>query len=283
MLFLFGTGKSTLKNQYPLQGCSCPSCHQNTSMVAGTIARYFHFFFIPVFPTSRDNVAVCNHCKGSFSYNQFTDEMKQSFDAQQAAHPNSRPVWHGCGCFIILIGIVCFIGLLVVGWFKSKDEPEKPKDKREAYLKADMKKATENPTMATDSTSFYIKDYMDDILENELNKKEIKYFSKINGDKILIILDINDLKKIKPSERYYIINFVKEALEEHVGYENLQQYIGVDGMWNMVLAVSPHYTDIDGKFAEESVLFPFYDAPKNYSEPVEITVKSNKTDLKEKK
>lgn len=283
MLFLFGTGKSTLKNQYPLQDCTCPSCHQNNTMVAGTIARYFHFFFIPVFPTSKDNVAVCNHCKGSFSYSQFTDEMKQSFDTQQTAHPNSTPVWHGCGCFIILIGIVCFIGLLIMSWFKTKDEPEKPKDRREAYLKADMKKVTEHPTMATDSTSFYIKEYMDDILENELNKKNIKYFSKINGDKILIILDIDDIKKIKYSERYYFINFVQAALEEHEGYENLQQYIGVDGMWNMVLAVSPHYTDVDGKFAEESTLFPFYDAPKNYSEPVEITVKSNKTDQKGKK
>jgi hypothetical protein len=55
--------------------------------------------------------------------------MKNSFESQHNLNPNSRPVWHGCGCFIILIAILGFIGLLIVGWFKSKDEPEKPKDK----------------------------------------------------------------------------------------------------------------------------------------------------------
>lgn len=283
MLFFFGTGKSTLKNQYPLQDCTCPSCQQTNTMIAVTVAGYFHFFFIPVFPTSKDHIAICNHCKARYSYNHFTDEMKQSFESQNNIHPNSRPVWHGCGCFIILIALLFFIGTLIIGWFKSKDEPEKPKDKREAYLKADMGKATNNPTLKTDSTSFYIKEYFDDILENELNKKNIKYFSKINGNKILIIVDIDDIKRIKSSERQYILTFVGEALDEHGGYENMERYIGVDGMWNMVVAMAPHYTDVDGKFADEKILYPFYDTPKNYSEPVEIKVKSRNADKKEEK
>lgn len=275
MLFLFGTGKSILKNQYPLHGCACPSCQQNNTLTVGTIARYFHFFFIPIFPTSKDNIAICGHCKAQIPFGQFTDEMKRSFESQHNLNPNSRPVWHGCGCFLILIGLLFLFGAMIVGWFKSKDEPEKPKDKREAYLKADMEKATASPKRETDSTSFYIKTFMDEILEDELNKNSIKYFSKINGDKLLVILDINDIKRVKASERHYLLKFVEAALAEHEGYEDMKTYIGVDGMWNMVLASSPNGTDTDGRFADEKILYPFYDAPKNYSEPVEIKVKAN--------
>lgn len=275
MLFLFGTGKSTLKNQYQLQNCTCPNCHQTNTLIAGTIARYFHFFFIPVFPTSKDHVAICNHCNARISYSQFTDGMKQSFDSQLNVNPNPRPIWHGCGCFLILIAIFLFIVLLIIGWFKSKDEPEKPKDKRETYLRADMKKATAHPTLETDSTSLYIKDYMDSILEDELNKKDIKYYSKINGNKILILLDIDDIKRVKTSERHYILSFVKSALAEHDGYENMQRYIGVDGMWNMVLVSTPNGSDTKGKFADKELLYPFYDKPQNDIEAVEIKVKSD--------
>jgi hypothetical protein len=97
-----------------------------------------------------------------------------------------------------------------------------------------MEKLTNDPKMETDSTSFHIKNYMNDILENELYKGKIKYFSRINGNKLLIILDIDDIKKIKASERYYILNFVQSALDEHDGYKDMEKYIGVDGQWNMV-------------------------------------------------
>jgi hypothetical protein len=283
MLFLFGTGKSTLKNKYSLTNCICPKCQQTNTMFAGTIARYFHFFFIPIFPTSKDNIAICNHCNTSLSFNQFTDEMKQSFESQHNLNPNSRPIWHGCGCFIILIAIFFFIILLIISWFKSKDEPEKPKDIREAYLRSDISKVTNKPTLETDSTSFYIKDYMDEIFDDELNKKEIKYFSKINEDKVLIILDINDIKKIKASERHYILKFVKSALEEHEGYEKMKKYIGVDGQWNMVLVSTPNGSDTKGKFADKELLYSFYDKSQNDIGAVELKSKSNDINRERKK
>ncbi len=270
MLFLFGTGKSTLKNQYQLRNCECPNCHQRNTLTGGTIARYFHFFFIPVFPTSKNHIAICNHCNAKFSYNLFTDEMKQSFDSQYNINPNSRPIWHGCGCIIILIALVLLIGALLVGWYKTKDEPEKPKDKREAFLKDDINKVTAVPTMETDSTSFYIKQCLDEIIDQELNKKNIKYYSKANGDKLLIILDIDDMKRIKSSERHYLLNFVRDCLRLHDGYEDKQLYIGIDGMWNMVLVSTPHGSDTDGKFADEKLLYPFYDVVETSIETVEI-------------
>jgi hypothetical protein len=172
---------------------------------------------------------------------------------------------------------------MIVGWFKSKDEPEKPKDKREAFLKADMAKMTVKPTLETDSTSFYIKNYMDAILEDELDKKEIKYFSKINGNKILILVDIDDIKKIKSSERHYILSFIKSALAGHEGYENMERYVGVDGMWNMVLVSSPNRSETKGKFADEKLLLPFYDQPQNEIESVEIKKDSSNVNRNGKK
>lgn len=266
MFFLFGTGKSTLKNQYKLQNCACPNCAQVNTLVAGTIAKYFHFFFLPVFPTSKENIAICSHCNAKFSYDQFTDEMKQGFDYQHNVNPNPRPIWHGCGCFLILLAIIFFIIMVIISWFRSKGDAEKPEDKREFYLKADMKKVTKHPTLATDSTSFYVKEYMDYIFEDELDKNEIRYFSRINGNKVLILLDIDDIKRIKPSERHYILSFVKSALAEHEGYKGMQRYIGVDGQWNLVLASTPNGSDTKGKFADRELLYPFYDKPENDAE-----------------
>ncbi|MCA6067438.1 zinc ribbon domain-containing protein [Chryseobacterium sp. RG1] len=283
MLFLFGTGKSTLKNQYPLHQCTCPNCHQTNTMIAGTVARYFHFFFLPVFPTSKDNIAICRHCNANFSYGQFTDEMKQAFDSQYNVNPNSRPIWHGCGCFLILMAIFFFVVLLIIGWFKSKDEPEKPEDKREAFLKTDIHKTKSKPSMETDSTSFYIKECLDGLLQDELDKNGIGYFSKQNGNKILIILHIDDMKKIKSSERHYMISIVKKCLELHEGYEDKELYIGIDGRWNMVLVSTPNGSDTKGKFADETLLLPFYDKPQNDIETVEIKKDSNDVNREGKK
>lgn len=272
MFFLFGTGKSTLKNQYRLTNCECPVCHQKNTMIAGTIARYAHFFFIPVLPTSRKNIAICSNCNSNFVLEdkQFTPEMEQSFDSQQKVNPNPRPVWHGCGCFIILLAIIFFIGSAIVGWFRSKDEPEKPVDKRKAMLKKDLGKVTSKPTFETDSTSFYIKECFDIMLEGKVNSKEVDYYSKSNGDKILILIDIDDLKKVESSSRYHLIEYVTECLNMHDGYEGKQLYIGVDGMWNMVLVSTPNGSDTSGKFADEELLYPFYDQSQNTIEAVEI-------------
>ena len=283
MFFLFGTGKSTLKNQYPLTNCTCPNCKQINTMNAGTIARYFHFFFIPIFPTSKSNIAICGHCNANFPYHTFTDEMKQSFDSQHSVNPNSRPIWHGCGCFLILMAIFFFIVMLIIGWFKSKDEPDKPKDKREAFLSTDIHKTTVKPSMETDSTSFYIKECLDGLLHDELDKNGIGYFSKQNGNKILIILHIDDMKKIKSSERHYLISIVKKCLELHEGYEDKELYIGIDGRWNMVLVSTPNGSDTKGKFADETLLLPFYDKPQNDIETVEIKKDSNDVNREGKK
>lgn len=259
MLFLFGTKNSTLKNKYTLENCNCPSCNEVNTLISGTIAAYFHLFFIPVFPTSKKNIAICNHCKTKFSYDQFTDEMRQSFDEQNSINPNSTPIWHGCGCLIIVLAIFFFIILMIIGWFNAKNEPLKPKDKRELFLKEDLSRATRVPKLETDSTSFYIKDYIDYAIENELDKNNIRYFSKTNGNKILILLDIDDIKKIKVSDRYMILSFVNSALDEHDGYESKKLYIGINGRWNMVMVSAPNFADVEGRFADEAKLYPFYD------------------------
>jgi|GEM_PF-820730 len=259
MLFLFGIRNSTLKNRYLLQDCKCPNCDEINTLVSGTTAGYFHLFFIPIFPTSKSDIAICNHCNAKFPYSQFTEEMKQDFDKQKATNPNSTPVWHGCGCLLVVFFFFIMVVLSVVSWFKSKSEPEKPEDQRELLLVKDLAKATKTPKEEADSTSFYIKDYIDYAIQNELDKKNIKYFSKVNGNKILILLDIDDIKKIKISDRYMILTFVNSALDEHEGYENKKIYMGVQGRWNMVLVSAPNYADVEGSFADEKYLYPFYD------------------------
>ncbi|MFY1047922.1 zinc-ribbon domain-containing protein [Chryseobacterium sp. GP-SGM7] len=284
MFFLFGTGKSTLKNQYPLTNCECPICHQTNTMVAGTVAKYAHFFFIPVIPTSKKNIAVCTNCNSNFvlENKQFTPQMEQSFDSQQRVNPNPRPIWHGCGCFIIFLGIIFLLGTAVVGWFRSKDEPEKPEDKRKVLLKSDLSKATRKPEMKIDSTSFYLKECMDMLLGDTVNQDEIEYFSKSNGNKLLVLVDIDDMKKIESSSRYHIIEYVKECLKMHEGYADKEFYIGIDGRWNMILVSTPNGSDTSGKHADEELLYPFYNKTENVIQEVEIKIKKDADSAKDK-
>lgn len=263
MLFLFGVRSSILKNKYQLHDCTCPKCFQKNTLTIKTIARYFHLFFIPIFPTSKDNFVICSHCNTTLNFNQLSDDMKSSFDYQNKLVPSKTPVWHGCGCLLILLLIFLFMGGVIFTWLTTKDTPAEAKDIRATLLEGDLKKMVKNPTKETDSTSFYLKEFFDEIIQGELNKREIGYFSKVNGNKVLILLDIDDIKRIKKSDRYLILNFVKDGLEMHEGYENKDLYIGVDGMWNMVLVYTPRGSDMMGQFADKKRLYPFYDKPKN--------------------
>jgi hypothetical protein len=263
MFFLFGSGKSTLPNKFLLSGCECPNCHQKETLYTETKARYFHFFFIPVFPLMKTTVAVCSYCKAVYNENQFSENMRDSYQRQNDLNPNKRPIWHGCGCFIIILFILFTLIVSVIGYFKNPSEKSSEKeDPRRAMLKDDLKKTTSSPTASSDSTAFQLRNCMNEMLIEEIHPEKFEWYTAVNEDKLLILVKVDNMKKIKTSERGKLVGYIHDCLGFSDGYQDKKIYVGVEGRWNMVLSASPHRTDFGGSFADEKLLYDFYDKTK---------------------
>jgi len=59
-------------------------------------------------------------------------------------------------------------------------------------------------------------------------------------------------------------------LSYYLNLEDFQLYIGVNGIWNMVLVKTPEEEDLGGRFAKSSLLFTFYGEPKIKAEDVSL-------------
>lgn len=278
MFFFFGVGKSKLKNQHLLKDCACPHCNNQNTLITQTVAKYFHFFFIPIFPVSKETVAVCTHCKINLEETKFNEEMKRSFDAAESLNPNKRPIWHGCGCMVFLIFFGFSIISSIIGYFTMKHESgnhESTMGNLDIYLH-DLDSLTVNPKLKNDTISLIAKDCLDSSLDGIVNTDNIEYYSKSKEDKILIILKISDIKKIQSSTRKEILNYIKDCLSEHEAFDDKKIYIAVEGQWNTVLVSTPKESDDDGKYASTKLLDGFYKDDVKTIDTVNIKIKKDK-------
>ncbi|WP_420571068.1 hypothetical protein [Kordia sp.] len=171
---------------------------------------------------------------------------------------NNKTRLKGCGFGCLGIIVLFTIIFYFVG---SKIESAEANDLRITYLKQDMKRLTSNLT-EKDSLSQFVKMCLDIGVseENELNKDAFKYFTRRNGNKLLIIVEIRDMQDIEASTRKGIIEIIEECLDYQDDGENTidEYYICVEGKWNTLLVKTPNGSDLGGKFANDQLLLPFY-------------------------
>lgn len=60
-MIIFGT-RGTQVDGEPIENLTCPSC-QHEGMQSSGVIRYFHVYWIPMFPTKKEPVLTCPHCK----------------------------------------------------------------------------------------------------------------------------------------------------------------------------------------------------------------------------
>ena len=97
-MIIFGTRARTL---VPKENKSydCDYCKTKGSVTFAFIARYFHIFWIPIFPISKKGISKCSHCKQVLYENEMSPRMKQ--DYANASASAKRPITHYFGLFII--------------------------------------------------------------------------------------------------------------------------------------------------------------------------------------
>jgi len=99
-MIIFGTRGKALSGD-ALQAV-CRSCG-NSSHISFGVLRYFHIFWIPVFPTKKEAGLECQHCKytllGKDMPNEFKDKIKESI----FPFKRTLPYFTGLILFAVLI------------------------------------------------------------------------------------------------------------------------------------------------------------------------------------
>lgn len=261
MIYFFGTRASKIK-QRKLTKTVCPYCNTADSFTVSTFGKYFHFFWIPIIPLFKTNVAECSHCKKSYALGEFTPEMQRALERENQINPAKRPLWQGCGCLVLLVFFAVMMSISFYGVYlrsQGEDTMKTPVDTRMGLLTADMAKMTSLLQREKDSVSFVVKECLDYDIVGGLDTNEIKYFTKQSNDKLLVLLQVENIKKIKPEFRKDMLLVVEDCLNQQEVMDNISElYIGVKGRWNTVLVKTPTDADLGGRFADKNKLLPFY-------------------------
>lgn len=118
-MLVFGT-RSKVVDGPTVQGQSCPNCGQSSYVSFGAI-RYFHIFWIPVFPFSKKVGLQCSNCKHTALGKDVPDMLQD---------PVRPEVFSGGKTLPLFTGSVLIAGLVAFGAYSADQD-----DKRElAYV-----------------------------------------------------------------------------------------------------------------------------------------------------
>jgi len=243
-MIVYGARASRIGNFY-LDNTSCEYCKETGKQEVSVFGRYVHIFWIPIFPIGKKAVSECVHCKRTIEQKDFTPELKSNYTSNLSQA--KRPVWHFSG--LILIG--AFILFSTIIGMTAEVDP------REELLQEDVKSMTFSPTYESDSLAAQLKMMIDIGLTDELDHNEFKYFTKVEEDKALILIQIPDLKKVEKSSRPQIYEVIEPLLESKKNLEGKDLYIGIHGKYNFMMTKSPQGQE-NSSIAGGDKLYEFY-------------------------
>lgn len=87
-----------------LKNFKCNYCETNEGQNIIEYGRYFHVFWIPMFPLGRKTFSQCEHCKSTLKKNEFNYELKKIY--YENGLKLRRPWWHWAGLILIILGII---------------------------------------------------------------------------------------------------------------------------------------------------------------------------------
>lgn len=258
MFIFFGTRASPIKTRKVEGNTTCPYCQSKGSFAATTFGKYFHILWIPFLPLPKMTILECAHCEKTYTIKELPQEIGQALNKTDALKPPKRPLWQGCGCLILAaIGLIIVVLSIASALFWRNKEVNDVIDARSTYLHADIEKATIYPDKDTDSISYKLKKCIDYDVEG-IDTEKIGYYSKLDHNKLLILLQVNDLRKTEAASRKELVFAIEDCLASFLETKGYQVYIGVNGKWNMVLVKTPVGESMGGKFAKSNMLLPFY-------------------------
>lgn len=98
-MIFYGTNASRLKDGR-LNNVTCPNCNNNTTMNYSVFGKYAYIYWIPLFPTGKENVLECTSCNKTYKLKELPDQIKHKFETEKY---NGVPLKHFAGLGIIAV------------------------------------------------------------------------------------------------------------------------------------------------------------------------------------
>jgi len=105
-MIVFGTRGKVVPGQRK-QGVVCPSCGKEEHGTYGVL-RYFHVFWIPVFPTLKQPMLECAHCKKVLAGKEIPERTRREIAASVFTSGRVAPMFTGLGLILALVGFGSF-------------------------------------------------------------------------------------------------------------------------------------------------------------------------------
>lgn len=257
MSFFAGT-KYTLLDSFSLEAIPCPKCTGVNTLFAVSRAKYFYILGMPFLPLGKDTLIKCSGCGQSLNKYDITGPMHGIIGQRQFIYRKSWPLWHISG---LVIPIFLLFGMCTFNTVRSIDRIKNTGPDpalASTQYDTDVSMLIVNPSMETDSVSFRIKTYLDRNITDELEKSKFRYFARFREDKLLILLQVDDLYKVGEKARGELIEMIEEILFTYTYSYDRDVYIGVLNQSGPELVSTPSYQDLNGSYINESYLEEFY-------------------------
>jgi hypothetical protein len=89
---------------------TCPHCRQNNTLELSVRRRYFHLFWIPVFPTKKTISTFCGHCKQVLEKKEMPSGLLQSCEVYL---PEAKtPKWMYSG-LVVLAALITWVSIAI--------------------------------------------------------------------------------------------------------------------------------------------------------------------------
>ncbi len=104
-MIIFGL-RATHIGSMQVSNTLCDYCENAGTTNISQFGRYFHVFWIPFFPLGRKTFGECTHCKRTLAKSEFSQNLKDSFQANKSQI--KRPVWHWSGLILVALLVLFF-------------------------------------------------------------------------------------------------------------------------------------------------------------------------------
>ncbi|WP_035758829.1 zinc-ribbon domain-containing protein [Flavobacterium tegetincola] len=171
-MIIFGTRGTYLKQQS--KAFDCPNCGAVGSVHISFYAKYFHIFWIPIFPTSKTAISQCSNCKQALYPKEMPAKLFAAY--QESSKSAKRPLTHFSGLFLIALFFTFVIISVVITKKNESSFAKNPLvgDVYKVKLKNGMYTFFKIKDIQGDTINFALYDYTS-LSSTELNKTEKKY------------------------------------------------------------------------------------------------------------
>lgn len=107
-MIVFGTRGKVLPGPRK-QGIACAGCGKEEHATYGVL-RYFHVFWIPIFPTAREPVLECAHCKKVLRGKEVPERVRKEIAEKVFTRGRMLPTFTGLVIFAVLVAFASFEG-----------------------------------------------------------------------------------------------------------------------------------------------------------------------------